>query len=261
LNMEMELEGKAVIVTGSSRGIGKATAAAFLAEGAKVILTGRDEKSLEKTRKELSAKHGKGQVYSFQGDMSDQKTAQKCSEYVEKELGKLDVLVSNIGSGKTKPGLEADTSEWQRMIELNLMSSVAAVNAFVPLIKKNNEGSIVFISSIAGLETLGAPLPYSAAKAAVIALSKNLSVLLAKDNIRVNTIAPGNIFFAGGRWEEIVKEKPGIIEEYIKKQVPMKRFGKPEEVADAAVFLASPRASFITGACLTVDGGETRAIM
>jgi len=257
--MDMGLKGRVVLVTGSSRGIGKATASAFLAEGAKVILTGRDEKNLEKTRKEFSAKHGKGQVYSFHGDMSDKKTVQKCSEYIERELGQLNVLVCNIGSGKSKPGLDADMTEWQRMIGLNLMSSVAAVNELAPQIKKSGGGSIVFISSIAGLEALGAPFPYSAAKAAVNALSKNLSILLAKDNIRVNTIAPGNVFFPGGRWEEIVKEKPGIIEEYIKKQVPMKRFGKPEEIADAIVFLASERASFITGACLTADGGETKS--
>ena len=257
--MDMGLEGKVVLVTGSSRGIGKAIASAFLAEGAKVVITGRDEKSLSKAYKELTRKHGKGCVYSFQGDMTDQRTAQKCLEYVETELCRLDVLVPNVGSGKSKPELEADTAEWQRMIGLNLMSSVVAVNALVPLIKKSGGGSIVLISSIAGLEAIGAPIPYSASKAAVIVLSKSLSVLLAKDNIRVNTIAPGNVFFAGGRWDELVKEKPGIVEDYIKKQVPMKRFGKPEEIADAAVFLASQRASFITGACLTVDGGETKS--
>ncbi|HEX9975643.1 MAG TPA: SDR family NAD(P)-dependent oxidoreductase [Dehalococcoidales bacterium] len=257
--MELGLKGKVALITGSSRGIGRAIASAFLAEGAKVIITGRERTSLNRTHKELADKYGEASVGSFQGDMTQADAIAKCLDMGIKRFGKIDILVANVGTGKSPPGLEADRDEWERILNLNLLGSAEVVKAIVPVMKRNGSGSIVFISSIAGRESSAAPLNYSAAKAALLSLSKNLSHMLAESNIRVNVVAPGNIKFEGGRWEEIIREKPDIMEEYIKKSVPLQRFGQPEEVADAVVFLASERASFITGACLVVDGGETRA--
>lgn len=259
--MDLGLNDKVVLITGSSRGIGKAIASAFLAEGAKVIITSRDENSLNNIYKELSDKYGGASVCSYQGDMTQINTIASSLDSGLKNFGKIDVLVANIGTGKSKPGLEVDRSEWERMLNQNLLGSVEVVKAVAPIMRRSGSGNIVFISSIAGREVSEAPLAYSVAKSGLISLSKTLSCLMAGDNIRVNVVAPGNIRFEGGRWEEIIKEKPRIIEEYIKKSVPMQRFGKPEEVANAVVFLASERASFITGACLVVDGGETRAFL
>lgn len=259
--MNLGLNGKVVLITGSSHGIGKAIGSAFLAEGAKVIITGRDGNSLNNTYKELSDKYGEASICPYQGDMTQIDVITNCAELGVKKFGKIDILVANLGTGKSKPGLEAERSEWERMLNQNLLGSAEVVKAVVPVMKRNGSGSIVFIASIAGREVSEAPLAYSAAKSGLISLAKTLSHQLAKDNIRVNVVAPGNIKFEGGRWEEIIKEKPNIIEEYIKKSVPMQRFGKPEEVASAVVFLASERASFITGACLVVDGGETRAFL
>jgi 3-oxoacyl-[acyl-carrier protein] reductase len=126
---------------------------------------------------------------------------------------------------------------------------------------KQNGGSIILISSIAGHEVLPAPIPYSVAKAGVIVVCKNLSRHLAPHNIRINAVAPGNIFVKEGTWDKKIKEDPGGVKQYIETEVPMKRLGKPEEIADAVVFLASERASFITGACLIVDGGQTRSFI
>ena len=259
--MELGLKDKIALITGSSRGIGKAIALSFLAEGAKVIITGRDGASLNNTYRELSNQFSEASIYSFWGDMTQIDDIANCLDSAVKRFGKIDILVANVGTGKSKPGLEADRDEWERILNLNLLGSIDMVRAVVPIMRENGSGSIVFVSSIAGCEVLGAPVTYSVAKTGVISVSKNLSYLLAKDNIRVNTVAPGNIKFEGGRWEEIIKEKPNIVEDYIKKSVPMQRFGKPEEIADAVVFLASEKASFITGACLIVDGGETRAFL
>jgi len=259
--MDLGLKDKVVLITGSSRGIGKTIASSFLEEGTRVIITGRDRTTLNETLEEFLNQYGTEFVYAYQGDMTNLDEIAKCVNLAVNKFNKIDILIANIGTGKSKPGLEADQSEWERIIKLNLMGSINIVKEIVPLMKKNGGGSIVLISSIAGCEVLGAPITYSAAKSGLISSSKNLSHLLAKDNIRVNTVAPGNIFFKGGRWEEIIQENPDIIENYIKRNVPMQRFGKSQEIADAVLFLASERASFITGACLVVDGGETRSIL
>lgn len=259
--MDLGLKDKVVLITGSSRGIGKTIASSFLAEGARVIITGRERTTLNETLEEFLNQYGAEFVCAYQGDLTNLDEIAKCVNLPVKKFNKIDILIANIGTGKSKPGLEADQSEWERIIKLNLIGSMDIVKEIVPRMKKNRGGNIVFISSIAGCEVLGAPITYSVAKSGLISASKNLSHILAKDNIRVNTVAPGNIFFKGGRWEEIIRDNPDIMENYIKKNVPMQRFGRPEEIADAVMFLASERASFITGACLVVDGGETRSIL
>ena len=164
-----------------------------------------------------------------------------------------------MGSGKGQRGWDLDVTEWNRLMDLNLMSSVKIATAVIPHLTKSKDGNIVFIGSIAGLETLGAPPAYEVAKSALIAYSKNLANEVAKDLIRVNIVIPGNIMFPGSAWEEKMELNNEKTQSLIEAEVPLKRFGKAEEVANAVLFIASRKASFITGTFLVVDGGQTRA--
>jgi len=255
--MKLNLKGKVVLISGSAKGIGRAIAKAFLEEDAKVVLTDYDEISLKSTLNDFVSKYGEDHVISFCGDMLNQVVIDKCVEFTRNNWGALNILVPNIGSGKSIPTIEAPRNEWEKMFNINLFSAIDLVRSFLPLLKKNNDSSILFISSITGMEATTAPLTYAAAKSSLISVNKNLSKELAKFNIRVNTIAPGNIYFTGGRWEEIIKEKPHIVKDVIEKEVPLKRFGTPEEIGHAAVFLCSEKSSFTTGSCFVIDGGQT----
>lgn len=257
--MDLGLKNKVALVTGSSRGIGKAIASGLLAEGARVLITGRNQANLNQIFDEFSSKYGPENVLQYCGDLTERQEIEKCFKFVLEKWSKFDILVANIGSGKSSRGLAMEKSEWDRMFKFNFDAAVLAAQNAVPAMVESGGGSIVFIASIAGLEAYGSPLPYASAKAALIAYSKNLALRVAKDNIRVNSVAPGNIKFLGGRWEEIIKENPSVLET-IKKEVPMARFGAPEEIANVVAFLASDKASFVTGACWIADGGQTKSI-
>ncbi|MFA5104893.1 MAG: SDR family oxidoreductase [Candidatus Margulisiibacteriota bacterium] len=257
--MDLNLNDKVVLVSGSSCGIGKAIAKGFATEGAKVVITGLKDADFDRTAEEF-LKDFPGKTMQYSGDLTDSVEIHKCLETVTGKWKTIDVFIGNIGNGRSKPVLAADRKEWQKMLDINLLCAVEAARQIVPIMQKNKKSSIVFTASIAGIENIGAPAPYAAAKAALLSYVKSLSSDLAEYNIRVNAVAPGNIKFPGGRWEEILAEKPAVMKDLIEKEVSMKRFGNPEEIADAVLFLASERASFITGTCLVVDGGQTRRI-
>jgi 3-oxoacyl-[acyl-carrier protein] reductase len=257
--MNLGLENKSILITGSSRGIGRAIAFGFIREGAKVMVTGRNLGDVERTVSELNRIRGNGFVENFVGDLQEERNIRACIDVAMQSWGKIDVLVANIGSGEGKTGWEIDEKDWERLLNLNFNSGVRVSKAVIPYLKESKCGSIIFISSIAGIEHVGAPAPYEAAKAAILSYSKHLAWTLAGCGIRVNVVAPGNILFPGGTWDKkLQNDKNGTLEK-IEQQVPLKRFGQVEEVADATLFLASPKASFITGACLVVDGGQTRS--
>lgn len=256
--MDLGLKNKKVLVTGSTKGIGKAVAHAFLSEGAIVAITGRGQDALNAVRLEFERAFGAGSVLALQADMTNEADISGCLKAIEDKWGGLDVLVANVGSGRGKPALEPGMGDWREMLEVNLLGSALVVKYTAPLMAKKGGGAIVFVSSIAGVEALPAPFPYSSAKAGLIALSKNLSRALAGDNIRVNAVAPGNVLAPGGVWERKLREDSDAVNKYINSEVPMRRLGKAEEIADAVLFLSSERSSFITGACLVVDGGQTR---
>jgi 3-oxoacyl-[acyl-carrier protein] reductase len=174
-------------------------------------------------------------------------------------FGRLDHLVANIGTGSGTPGWQQPEAEWTRLFEANFFSSIRLAQAAIPQLR-GNAASILFISSITALEATAAPLPYSAAKAALTNYAKNLSRLLAPDNIRVNTICPGNILFPGGSWERHLATRRDAVQQMLDSEVPQRRFGTPEEIASLAVYLCSPRASFATGGTYVMDGGQTRSL-
>lgn len=247
--MDLGLSGKSVFVAGSSRGIGKAIVQAFVAEGARVCISGRDPAALENARNETGA------ASAFAGDLCDSSTTGAAIS----AFTPLDVLVCNLGSGSGRPGWDQPEEEWTRLFQINFQASVQLAQRAMPELI-HTCGSILFVASITGIEATPAPLPYSAAKAALVNYSKNLARQAAPHGVRVNCLAPGNVLFPGGSWERhLERDREGVMKR-IEAEVPLRRFGTPEEIAALAVFLSSPRASFITGSCFVADGGQTKSI-
>lgn len=256
--MDLSLEKKRVLITGSSRGIGAATARSFLREGAKVFIVSRGSKQLYKTQESLISEFGRANIEVDECDCTDPASLNFLKDRVEEEWGGLDILIANVGDGSSVPDDLPDETQWNSTWKNNFDSGLYSVRTFLPLLKKS-KGSILFVSSITAMEAFGAPVDYSVAKTALAALSKNLARKLAL-RVRVNTIAPGNVLFEGSSWDIRLKKNPEKINQIINTTVPMKRFGSPDEVADAIVFLCSERASFITGSVLVIDGGQTVGI-
>ena len=255
--MEPDSRRKVAVVAGSSRGIGKAIAHVLLREQYRTLVTGRESSSVQKTVEDFKRKF-EGDVLGFSGDLTGAVAIREALETTAKSWGdKLDVLVINIGSGKGKAGWNLGEKDWLDLFTVNFWGPVRIAQAAIPMLARPS--AIIFIASIAGVERLPAPLPYSAAKAALINYAKNLSLVLADLSIRVNCIAPGNILFPGGSWEMHLRDKRNEVLRFIDSEVPLKRFGTPDEVAEAVGFLCSTKASFITGACIVVDGGQTRS--
>ena len=257
--MNLSLQGRVALVAGSSRGIGKAIAAALLREGCRVCITGRDEALLHKVLGELEAEFGTGCAISFSGDLTDASAIQRALQQTHGRWQSLDIVVANVGSGTGRIGWQLDSEEWERLFRMNLWASVNLAQAAIPLLAENRRGALLFISSITGVEATPAPLPYSAAKAALINYSKNLAGQVAELGVRVNCIAPGNILFPGGTWEQHIERDKDKVMQMIHSNVPLGRFGTPEEIAQLAVFLCSDAANFLTGACFKADGGQTRS--
>ena len=256
--MNLGLEGKKVLVTGSSRGIGFEIAKCFLKEGAKVCLVARGLDDLNLSQKTLSRIFGDHNVFGWQCDVSDQNNVIELRQKILSVWGSLDSLVLNVGSGKSILEPIPENNNWSKVWKANFDSSIYLCRESVNHLLSSKHSSIVFISSICGIEALGAPTDYSVAKSALISFSKNLARKVAPQ-IRVNVVAPGNIYFQGGTWDFKIRENESNVAKMIENEVPLKRFGKPEEVADAVTFLSSERASFITGATLIIDGGQTRS--
>jgi 3-oxoacyl-[acyl-carrier protein] reductase len=191
------------------------------------------------------------------GDISDPSHATAVVRSALAAHRKLDIVVCNVGSGASVPPGEETAPEWKRVFEINLWSATNVIEVCLPQLEEG--ASIICMSSICGREALGAPTAYSAAKAALDAMVKNLARPLGRRGIRINAVAPGNIVFEGGMWDKKRNERPDDVATLLEREVPLKRFGRPEEIADVVAFLASPRSSFITGSIVVADGGQTRA--
>ena len=256
--MDLGLSGKAALVTGSSRGIGRAIASSLVAEGASVFVVARGEHGVRETVEAL-----RGMGANAAGAAFDLATIEGSTGAVEAAviaLGKLDILVNNAGGSLgIGPFDRADADGWRRSVDLNLMSAVWCSQAALVPFERAGGGVIVNVTSICGLEycTSG---PYTAAKGALASLTKEMGVDLAKRKVRVVAVAPGSTMFPGGSWDKRRIADPERIEKMVASELPWGRFGTPEEIADVVTFACSQRASWVTGSTIVVDGAQGRAI-
>lgn len=253
--MNLELNSSVAIVTGSTRGLGLASARALAAEGARVVLCARGADGLG-AAKALFV--GGPEVLAVRADVS---TAAGAAEVVERTLdrfGRVDVLVNNVGKAGGGNIDATSDEEWQLSLDQTLFPAVRMSRLVVPHMRKQGGGVILMIASIWGRES-GGRMTYNAVKAAEISLAKSMAQQLAPDRIRVNSIAPGSISFEGGSWWKRQQDDPKGMAEFVRREIPMGRFGTAEEVGDVVAFLASARASWVTGSCVVVDGGQSRA--
>jgi 3-oxoacyl-[acyl-carrier protein] reductase len=260
--MDLELRNKVVFVAGASRGIGFGIARAFLAEGARVAITGRNAAVLESAEVQLRDLFPHEKLCAVSGDMTSTSDLTTALGRTEDALGRIDIVIANVGGGSTAVGYRFDDAQWDATIQENLTGSVRlmreAMKRFMARPDAERAGcNVVAVSSIAGVDAMGSLLAYASSKAALNHFVKNLAKEVGRHGIRVNAIAPGNILFPGGDWEKAVAAQPKVMD-WIKRDVALRRFGTIEEIADAVLFVASPRAAFMTGECLVVDGGQVK---
>ena len=252
--MDLGLNGKKAIVIGGTRGIGRAIADLLVEEGCAIAVCARTESGVAEAVAAFTAKGAKAA-----GEALDVADADALAGFVDRmaaALGGLDVFVANV-SGSMMSG--NDPAGWRQAVEVDILSTVRGCEAAVPHLEKSGAGAIVVIGTVSAVEVSGPRRPYSAVKAALVPYVKNLARDLAPKNVRANLVSPGTIYFTGGVWNMVETNMPEMFKGALARN-PLGRMGTPQDVANATVFLASPRASFVTGANLICDGAITQRV-
>ena len=255
--MDLGLHDKIAVITGSSRGLGLASARSLAAEGCRVCLCGRTASTLENARRDVADRAGDDdRVIGVVADLSTAEGVKAVIDGAVAAFGGIDILVNNVGLARGATIVDTSDAEWHEAFDQTLFPAIRASRLAVPHMKRRGGGSIVIIASGCGREA-GGRMRYNAVKAAEISLAKSLAQQLASSKIRANSVSPGSILFEGGSWWKRQQENPVAIAEFVRRELPFGRFGTPEEVGDVVAFLASPRASYVTGAVVAADAGRT----
>lgn len=258
--MDLGLKGKVAIVSGASRGIGLAIAHALAKEGCRLLVCARGQDGLDAAVEAL--KEYGGDVEGMALDVTDPTAGAALADRAVSHFSGIDLLVANAGGNRRGRFEDTTDQDWEDILDLNLKSHLRTARAAIPALKASDSGSIIFISSIFGREAGGAGLSiYNTTKSALISAAKIMAIELGEYGIRVNSIAPGSIRFEGGSWDKRCKEDPEGMKKFISENIPLGRFGSAEEVADVVTFLSSPRASWVSGSCITVDGVQSHSLI
>ncbi len=251
--MDLGLKGRKAIVTVGTRGIGRAIAEALAGEGVDIALCARDAVQIDDTVRTLA---GTGvRAWGRPVDIADTEALKSFVAEAARSLGGLDIFVANVSA----LAVAADEASWRRSFEIDVMGTVTGIEAALPVLERSGQAAIIIIGSIAAVEVVGPTRPYNAVKAALVPHMKSLAQNQARKNIRVNMVSPGTIYFKGGVWHQRELHQPELFKAAMQRN-PTGRMGTPEEVANAVAFLASPRASFITGTNLIIDGALTQRV-
>ena len=262
--VDLQLNDRIALVTGSSRGLGFASARSLVAEGARVAICARGAERLSEAAEELrqlgAARGDDERVLAIEADLATDAGIAAVVDRTVETFGGLDILVNNVGRAGGGGIAEATDDEWHAALDQTLWPAIRASRRAVPHLRARQGGIIIMIASIWGRES-GGRMTYNAVKAAEISLAKSMALELAPDQIRVVSVCPGSISFPGGSWYRRQQEDPDGMAAFVRAQLPFGRFGRAEEVGDVVAFLASDRASWVSGAAITVDGCQSRSLI